>query len=557
MNVGRLAWRTPSGAMLWEIWGRRKWNFAFHTAALLVSLLCVRWLQHGPSEITRGVLPLVLIGCFFGAYLDLLTCFGYIETDARKVQSGFPGRLLLKPVSTLRLVLTPMLCGGAAVVIVLLLWNHLILQPLCPAGALDPLWLGGVVLSFFWWMQALAWSLLLIPGRSLIVVVMAVIHLAAGLTPLLPMEYLFGWQWPMLAILLGSAVLTAWMGLGLMRQGRWEGPAQISRFWSRWRPARARGARQKFGSALGAQFWFEWRRQGWLLPGNVGATAFIVLGVIMIAQKQLTEAGEGDEFRKIAVSLMLIFPIVFSGAMGTNLARFDSLPSDNALPIYIAVRPMTNGGFVVAKLAMALASSVLAWLVMLVTAGFWLAVLDPGALISKGPKASFYGFVALVVGGVPALLLLILFTWKNLMGGIAAGLTGRRWVSLLFTFWKLISVIGLVALVTAVKLNEHFSESLLHWLPVFLIAGLVGKLALATTAFVLGLRRNAITAGGIGWMAGGWLACGLFVAGYMGLVCHLLHKSDLWINIALAGFMVLPLADLAMAPLALAWNRHR
>ena len=22
MNIGRLAWRTPTGAMLWEIWGR-------------------------------------------------------------------------------------------------------------------------------------------------------------------------------------------------------------------------------------------------------------------------------------------------------------------------------------------------------------------------------------------------------------------------------------------------------------------------------------------------------------------------------------------------------
>jgi hypothetical protein len=543
--------------MLWEIWGRRKSNFAFHAAALLVSLFCVWWLQHGPSDIAHGVLLLVLVGCFLGAYLDLLTCFGYIETDARKVQVGFPGRLLLKPVSTLRLVLTPMLFGGAAVVSVLLLWNKLVVQPLCPAGAIGPLWLGGVILSFFWWMQALAWSIPLIAGRSLMVVMMAVIHLLAGLWPLMPVNILSGWQWPMLAVSLVSAVLAAWAGLRLVRQGRWEGPSAISLFWRHWHPARAGARRKKFGSAFRAQFWLEWRRQGWLLPGLAGAMAFLMLPVIFVIQKDMAEAGEGDKFRTITVGLMLIFPIVFASSMGANMARFDSLQSANALPIYIAVRPMTNGGFVIAKLAMALASSVLTWLIMLATAGFWLAILNPGALIPHGPMASLYGFVAVVIGCLPALLLLILFTWKSLIGGIGAGLTGRRWVIVLFTFWKLISVLGLVALVTAAKLNGNFKELLLHWLSPLLIAGLVGKIALATAAFVWGLRRNAITAGGIGWIAGGWSVCGLFVTGYTGLFCLLIHQSDLWLCLALAGFMILPLADLAIAPLALAWNRHR
>jgi len=543
--------------MLWEIWGRRKSNFVFHAAALLVSLAGAWWLQHRPSENTQGVLELVFTACFLGVYLALLDGFGYVETDARKLQPGFPGRLLLKPVSTLRLVLTPMLFGGATVVTAFLLWNKLVLQPACPAGAVSPLWLGGVILSFFWWMQALAWTIPLVPVKSLLVIMMVVIHLLAGLTPLMPLDILAGWQWPILATLLASAVLTAWVGLRLVRQGRREGPSQISLIWSRWQPAWTAGGRKKFGSAFGAQFWLEWRRQGWLLPGIVGATAFIVFAVIFSAQNKLGEPGESDDSRMILACVMLIFPIMVSGAMGTNMARFDSWQPANALPIYIAVRPMTNGGFVIAKLAVALASSVLTWLVMLATAGFWLAVLDPGALNPKGPMASIQGFMVLVIGCVPALLLLILFTWKNLIGGIGAGLTGRRWVILLFMFWKLISMIGLVALVTTAKLNEHFKESLLHWLPALLFAGVAGKIAIATAAFVWGLRRNAITAGGIGWIAGGWSFCGFFVAGCAGLVCHLIHKPGLWLCIALAGFMILPLADLAIAPLALAWNRHR
>jgi hypothetical protein len=106
--------------------------------------------------------------------LDLLTCFGYIEADARKVKLGYPARLLLKPVSTLRLVLVPMFFGGAAVISVLLIWNHWILQPLVHGDTLSPQWLGAVMLSVFWWMQALAWAMPLMPGRSLIMLMSAV-----------------------------------------------------------------------------------------------------------------------------------------------------------------------------------------------------------------------------------------------------------------------------------------------------------------------------------------------------------------------------------------------
>ena len=76
-------------------------------------------------------------------------------------------------------------------------------------------------------------------------------------------------------------------------------------------------------------------------------------------------------------------------------------------------------------------------------------------------------------------------------------------------------------------------------------------------AFFLGLQRNALTALAVGRISGGWFVCGLFVAGYAGLICIGINRFDLWIWIALVGFLVLPLTDLAIAPLALAWNRHR
>ena len=218
------------------------------------------------------------------------------------------------------------------------------------------------MLSVFWWMQALAWAMPLMPGRSLIMLIVALIHLLVGCLPLMPVSRLSGWQWPMLAVLLISAVMTAWIGLGLMRQGNWDSPSRIARFWSRGHPAMTRKARGKFGSPFAAQFWLEWRRQGLLLPGIAVGMLFAMVPIIFVVQKQVGEPVQGANLIKIIFSLSLILPIVLSGVMGSQIARFDQLQPSNELPVYIAVRPMTNGGFVIAKLAMALASSVLTWL---------------------------------------------------------------------------------------------------------------------------------------------------------------------------------------------------
>jgi len=121
----------------------------------------------------------------------------------------------------------------------------------------------------------------------------------------------------------------------------------------------------------------------------------------------------------------------------------------------------------------------------------------------------------------------------------------------------LVFLIGLVVLVDNARTNVNFREALLHWLPGILIACLAVKIAASIAAFIWGLRRNAITARAISWIVGGWLVCGLFVAGCASHVCNAINQPGLRIWVTLGGFLILPLADLAIAPLALAWNRHR
>jgi hypothetical protein len=550
MNVGRLAWRTPTGAMLWEIWGRRKLNFLWQGAALAASVFFVHWKEHGGDG---GVLGFASFCCFLGAYCNLLICFGHIEIDARIVQIGFPGRLLLKPVSTARLVLAPMVFGGGVIVAIFAIWAELVWRYWIGVTTSDLLWISAVLLSFFWWMQTLAWSLSWFKGRMLVVVMVAVIHFFVWQMPQMPTSALSGWRWPILAVLLLSAVPAAWTGLKLTRQGQWEGPSWIAMLWSRLRFARARGRRKKFGSAFRAQFWLEWRRQA-LLPTGFGAGMAFLFFPLCLKCFQWVGA---DAAPPEPILIALIMPLLASVLMAPSLAKFDPLHSIGEMPVYIAVRPMSNGGFVMAKLAMALATSALIWLITAVSLCFWLTLLEKGALFSKAGWVTTYGPVAYMTGCVPVLLLLVIWTWKNLVAGIGVGLTGRLWIVGASVECRLILLVGLVLLVDTARTNVNFREALLHWLTGILVVCLAAKIAFSIAAFAWGLRRNAITARAVGWIIAGWLVCGLVVAGYAGHVCHTIHKPDLWIWVALGGFLIFPLADLAIAPMALAWSRHR
>ena len=548
--------------MLWEIWGRHKWNFLWQGVALTASVLFSQWVAHGVAQDFREVLGFTSFCCFLGGYGHLLICFSNFEVDAGRVQIGFPGRLLFKPVSTARLALVPMVFGGAVIVAIFALWGQLVLrQHLVGFTAADLLWTSTVLLSFFWWIQALAWSLPSFKGRTLILFILGLAHfLVWHPLPILTGSS-SGWQKPLLAAFLVGAGPVAWAGLKLMRQGAWEGRSPITMPWQRPSSGRVRVWQKAFGSAFRAQLWLEWRRQGWRLPVISGAMAFLVIGVAAIPILMFHEAGQGDDREMVALLSMfipplLILPLVLSVLLAPALATSDRFRLTGELPGYISFRPMTNGGFVLAKLVMALATSALTWLLS-VAALLFLALLGKGALLSKAGLVTPYGTVAFMTGCAPVLLLLVLWTWKNLVAGIGAGLTGRTWLAVASVLWRSAFLEALFAVLIAARTNASFREAVLHGLTTCLILGLVTKIAFSVAAFAWGVRRKAITASAVGWIIGTWLVCGVFMAAFASHVCIVLNKPDLWIRVALGGFLALPLTDLAVAPLSLAWNRHR
>jgi hypothetical protein len=139
--------------------------------------------------------------------------------------------------------------------------------------------------------------------------------------------------------------------------------------------------------------------------------------------------------------------------MGPALAKFDLLGSTRELPVYISVRPMTNGGFVMAKLAMALASSALTLLISVAGICLCLVIAGKWTVFSKAGLVTPLGPVSYLNGCLPVLLLLVIMVWKNLMAGIGTGLTGRPWIANLGTAWRGAAGMGLIALVMAVNLG--------------------------------------------------------------------------------------------------------
>lgn len=557
MALGRLAWRTPTGAQLWEIWGRHQWSFALQGVAFLACLGFVRWKAASPSEIGGTILLLATFGGFVTAYLHLLMSFGYVEADARTVKVGFPGRLFLKPVSTARLVAVPMVCGGMVTLIVFLAWANWILRPLGVLAGFDLLWIGLVQLSFFWWLQALGWSLPPMPGRSLVILLAGIGHLLPGLMPQMFPDLHTGWRWLVLGLLVFTAWTIAGFGLSLMRRGAWDDPARFASLWNRLRPARSPTRRKKFRSAFHAQLWLEWNRQGILLPAISGGIALVVFPMIFLIQKQLGEADSGGAPEPILLPIVaLVLPMLLSGAVASAMAKFDPLQPSGELPIYITVRPMTNGGFVVVKLAMALLASALACLLIWGAAAFWITLIGSGVVFAKVSAAIPNG-LSFLIRAVPLMFTLVLLTWKNLVAGIGVGLTGRSWITGLSGFGRIAFKVGIGVLVIAAKFDADLQKTLLRCLPAALVAGLALKIALSSAAFYHGLRREAITGGAVGWIVGGWALGGIFLAAYSASICHALGKTTLWPQIAMTGFLLLPLADLAIAPLAMTWNRHR
>jgi len=310
------------------------------------------------------------------------------------------------------------------------------------------------------------------------------------------------------------------------------------------------GTSRPFSSPAAAQFWFEWRQKGLILPGTLAAFALFVVTAYFL---RVFRNGEYELLHLCLGYGLSLGPIAV--AVGLVAGHVELAPANAECGTFLGTRPMTNGGLSRALWKTLAASLLLTW-------GLWIVCLvcTTGILyVTQGaePVADLWtdhgqyarGFAAMGIGYSAILVTAFLVSaWTPLALTTALVQTGRqRWIMGAMAA-------NLVAFLTGLFLwCERESGYAVRidtlWAPFLGCAALFGGVVL----FLLAYRQSLISGQACLAALLGWIAL-CVVAGsvrsHVGLSSPL---SLIW----LSGTLTLPFAPLAAGPLALAWNRHR
>ena len=266
--------RSPTAALLWEIWWRHRWTVAA-IAALTGAGRVVDVLQRrsggADSEASALVTLLAMV-----AFLLLFSVFNYTESPHGKGVGRFPQRLFTLPVTSLRLVTVPMLAGIASIELLYLLW----LGPLSRGGSTGAPFVSVLLAAFVVFYLSALWILEQAGSLRLLVLGMIAFALfAVGVLPSFPPTPPPPWRSEIVlaAVVAGCAVfafLLAWFYVARLRAG-----STVRRTEWLWGPIAmpALTRRKAFANPAAAQFWFEWRSSGIVLPALVGGVVVLII----------------------------------------------------------------------------------------------------------------------------------------------------------------------------------------------------------------------------------------------------------------------------------------
>jgi hypothetical protein len=531
---------SPALALNWQIWGRHRWGLG--GALLTVAAICVMPQAYPSAKLTSDVgdtgtpFMMVILMPFGFVTLYLAYVFSHSELGNRTGSSGFPVWMLTLPVRTPWLVLWPML---SAAVTVALTWLAVGWFALNKVGLEVPLvWPALGLACTLVWILAVDWS----PLGSISKALVACAVLAGLWTGLLRDDTHDATFAALPAILLLGFVAGSAGVRRLRRGGRGSGFTIMVAPAFRWRIGRQR----RFATAQKAQFWLEWRRNGSLLP-LLAACWVLLVALFMV----LSDGGNVTPM----MTATPIISLILAPIAGLILGKPDVWSRQVRLPTFAAGRPLVCGDMLLAKLRMTALSLLAAWLVLALGLAIWFAwgthYADLRQALERMPpehrSAKLYAMVAASLIGFFG------FNVFLMAGTFVVSLTGRFWMQLAALFFYL----GVIPNLIAMDVFKIFEANLVE----FATAALLIKLLLAGWAFWYCYRRGLISAAGIAGIVATWLVtvgCA-FLAFYLAFPVNAdeLVGRDYLRDHALGVGLLCPLFRVALAPMALAWNRHR
>ena len=302
----------------------------------------------------------------------LLSIFNYTEFNPQTGKSGFPHRLFVLPVTSFQLVAVPMIGGAAVAGLTAAIWMWRSTAP----------WLFLVaVASYLVLYQGISWTLASAGPLRLII-------LGALAFGFIAMPIVFSWKglpgmyaYALFVGIAGLSFFTSWIWVARQRSGGVFNRAVTDRPYSlgaatagvlHERPdsllfaKRLSRRTRPFVSAAAAQFWFEWRRSGFLLPALIGFLLLIFIGPVSWHFRNDADFS----FRLLAASLAM--PLILAAPVGKAFSKPELWSADLGLSAFIAVRPLATHEMVAIKMKVAAASAMLSWLFVLLFLGLWL-----------------------------------------------------------------------------------------------------------------------------------------------------------------------------------------
>ena len=288
-----------------------------------------------------------------------------------------------------------------------------------------------------------------------------------------------------------------------------------------------------FTSPLQAQFWMEWRKKGWAMPGVVIFGGFIALSIWGIFNRELKDLFEGFVAGGAMLTLMGFLGL-FLGNVGANDTTFE-------MGHFLATRPLTNTEISRTILKVLARSVLIAWLIWAVPFLILFAILYVRQAVPAVGVLQDFGwwyFPATLLG-----------SWTIVSVLAAISMTGRS---------KLLAqlICGLLAVFIGLGLFSRFVLSAQARVPFahgLAVAAGVALVLGTIWVFVAARRRSLIALPTVSVAGSAWiLLSGLIVLDWT------LHPARPWLLSVLAvGLAALVVAPLAAAPLALSWNRNR
>lgn len=298
--------------------------------------------------------------------------------------------------------------------------------------------------------------------------------------------------------------------------------------------------RSGFRSASSAHFWFEWRPRGLAVPGM--AAVFLGLPVLIL----LCQPYAVEELIEVLLGNGLVAGPVLSGLL-VGLFIGDRQKGKRGFDTFVATRPISDSQLAFVVLKASAASTIVAWLVSL--SGILVGALS--VLLRDGPAAfqPFAERLSSMHAWEPPFLVLVSLGFALVLSGWSTTimLAGRWWfvASAWFAFW------GTIILIVVVTQCKLVTESTWPMVQVLLVGGGIALTLVTAYAFFAARRRGFIGHRAI------YSSVALWLVSSAAVVFALQSSAPPSVIVLMCGILALTLGPMAVAPLALGWNRHR